>query len=141
MKFNIFGKEDKNKKKKAPVKANVSPAKKEETKVEADKSIETTPKSAEIIGVGSVLRGFYISEKSSLIGAMSQYIFRVSKNSNKSEIKKEVGRIYKVKVKDVKILNMPKKRRDIGKHPGFKSGFKKAIVVLEKGQVIEQAKA
>ena len=35
---------------------------------------------------------------------------------------------------------MSEKRRNIGKHTGFKSGFKKAIVVLEKGYTIGQAK-
>ena len=45
-----------------------------------------------------------------------------------------------VKVKQVKMLNMPRKRRDLGKHPGFKSGFKKAVVVLEEGYAIGQAK-
>ena len=51
-------------------------------------------------------------------------------------IGKEVGKLFNVKVKDVKVLNMPEKRRDFGKHPGAKSGFKKAIVILEKGQKI-----
>jgi large subunit ribosomal protein L23 len=86
------------------------------------------------------LRGFYVSEKSSLGQVMSQYTFEVFKGVNKNEVKKEVAKLFNVKVKSVRILNMPEKRRDFGKHPGSKSGFKKAIVMLEKGYTIGQAK-
>ena len=91
-------------------------------------------------GAHRVLRGFYVSEKSSLGNSNGQYTFRVFENANKSEVKKEVSKLFNVKVKSVKILNMPEKRRDFGKHPGAKSGFKKAIVVLEEGYTIGQAK-
>ena len=58
----------------------------------------------------------------------------------KSEIKKEVSKLFNVQVKSVKILNMPEKRRDFGKHPGMRSGFKKAVVALKEGFTIGQAK-
>ena len=87
-----------------------------------------------------ILRGFYVSEKATFANGMNQYFFKIYDRANKSEVKKEVGQLFNVKVKAVKILNMPKKRRDLGKHPGFKIGFKKAIVVLEKGYTIGQAK-
>ena len=51
-----------------------------------------------------------------------------------------IEKLFNVKVKAVKILNMPQKRKDVGKHSGFRAGFKKAVVVLEKGYTIEQAK-
>ena len=87
-----------------------------------------------------VLRGFYVSEKASMGMTDNQYMFRVFNNANKSEIKKEVAKLFNVKVKSVKVLNMPEKRRDFGKHPGSRSGFKKAIVILEEGFTIGQAK-
>jgi len=87
-----------------------------------------------------VLRSFYVSEKASTGISMNQYVFRVFDSANKSEVKKEVAKLFNVKVKQVKMLNMPRKRRDLGKHPGFKSGFKKAVVVLEEGYAIGQAK-
>ena len=101
--------------------------------------------SAAFSGVGGVyahkiLRGFYISEKASMDNAAGQYVFKVFNTANKSEIKKEVSRLFDVKVKSVKVSNLPEKRRDFGKHPGTKPGFKKATVVLEKGYVIGQAK-
>ncbi|MDO8495910.1 MAG: 50S ribosomal protein L23 [bacterium] len=87
-----------------------------------------------------VLRGFYVSEKASMGIADNQYMFKVFNNANKSEVKKEVSKLFKVEVKSVKILNMPEKRRDFGKHPGSRSGFKKAIVILKSGYTIGQAK-
>ncbi len=101
--------------------------------------------SAAFSGTGSsdvhkILRGFYVSEKASMAGASNQYVFRVFNSANKPEVKKEVSKLFNVKVKDVKILNMPEKRRDFGKHPGSRSGFKKAIVTLEEGYTIGQAK-
>ena len=91
-------------------------------------------------GTHKILRGFYVSEKASLGGALNQYTFRIFEDANKSEIKKEVSRLFNVKIKSVKILNMPEKRRDFGRHLGYKSGYKKAIIVLEEGYTIGQAK-
>lgn len=87
-----------------------------------------------------VLKSFYVSEKASLLNGFNQYVFKVFRSSNKSQIRKQVEKLFSVKVTSVKVLNMPRKRRDLGRHPGFRSEFKKAIVVLEKGQTIEQAK-
>ena len=87
-----------------------------------------------------VIKSFYVSEKSSLGNSFGHYMFKVSPGANKSEIEKEVSKLFNVKVRSVKVLNMPKKRRDIGRHTGFKTGFKKAIIVLEKGYTIGQAK-
>ena len=94
------------------------------------------------VGSGQqVLKEFYVSEKATMLNAMNQYVFKVFNNANKAEIKKQVEKVFDVKVKDVKISNMPKKRRDLGRHPGFRAGFKKAIIVLKEGYSIEQAKA
>lgn len=87
-----------------------------------------------------VLKGFYVSEKASWLNSFNQYVFKVFGNTTKNEIKKQVEKSFDVKVKDVKIINLPRKRRNVGRHSGFRPGFKKAIVVLKEGYVIEQAK-
>ncbi|MDP3792804.1 MAG: 50S ribosomal protein L23 [bacterium] len=136
----LFGK-NKNKKEKA---------KKELRDVEVgeitkEKTKDNVSGSAAFSGLSSsqthkVLKGFYVSEKASLGTGMNQYVFKIFNGANKSEVKKEVTRLFNVKVKNVRMLNMPEKRRDFGKHPGSKSGFKKAIVALKEGYVIGQAK-
>lgn len=110
-----------------------------------DKEEATQTGSMTFSGIGGaethrVLRGFYISEKASIGITNNQYMFKVFNNANKSEVKKEVSKLFRVEIKSVKILNMPEKRRDFGRHPGSKSGFKKAIVILKPGFTIGQAK-
>ena len=91
-------------------------------------------------GTHRVLGGFYVSEKASMGVGDNQYMFKVFKDANKSEVKKEVSKLFNVQVKSVKILNMPEKRRDFGRHPGSRPGFKKAVVILKEGFTIGQAK-
>jgi len=142
MKLNPF----KNKEKTSKAKSKAKPENVEEGKLSGETHEESDASgSSAFLGTGGtdayrILRGFYISEKSSLGNTMDQYVFRVFPDANKSEVKKEVSKLFNVKVKSVKILNMPEKRRDFGRHPGTRSGFKKAIVVLQKGYSIGQAK-
>ena len=121
---------------------SLNPFKKEEDKKElepASSGIEL-PLQAGNSEAYRVLKNFYVSEKASLLNGFNQYVFKVFRSANKSQIRKQVEKLFKVKVKSVKVLNMPRKRRDLGRHPGFRSEFKKSIVVLEKGQTIEQVK-
>lgn len=138
----LFNKKIKDDKKKDPEEAKI-----EDTKAVSEGTEEggLSAGSSAFSGTGGssthkVLKGFYVSEKASFGSNFNQYMFRVSNSTNKSEVKKEVAKLFNVKIKSVKMLNMPEKRRDFGKHPGVKSGFKKAIVILEKGYVIGQAK-
>lgn len=113
---------------------------KEEKKETSVKESETSVSSNFQPVQESVITSFYISEKAGLLNAFNQYVFKVSDNANKSQLSRQVEKMFNVKVKDVKMMNTKKKRRDIGKYPGFKPGFKKAVVVLEKGHSIDQAK-
>ncbi|HEY4484649.1 MAG TPA: 50S ribosomal protein L23 [Candidatus Paceibacterota bacterium] len=84
-----------------------------------------------------VLAGPHITEKASIVNNLNQYIFRVFKNVNKLQIKRAVEKLYEVSVDDVKILNMPAKKRRLGRSEGEKPGFKKAMVKLVKGDKID----
>lgn len=127
MALNLFGKKKKE---------TTKPAKADKVEAVSQKEEAMMP----MIGSDAVLKHFYLSEKAARLMEMNQYIFKVTDGASKGEIAKQVAQLYKVKVKDVKVLNMPKKRRDTGRYPGFRSGFRKAIVVLEEGNTIEQAK-
>lgn len=78
-----------------------------------------------------------ITEKAVDSQDKGEYIFEVAKNSNKIHIKEVVGNFYNVKVKNVRIINVKRKKRRLGMIQGFKPGYKKAIVILEKGEKIE----
>lgn len=79
----------------------------------------------------------HISEKASYLAEKNQYIFDVSPNYNKQEIKKSVEGIYGVDVLSVNIVKIPAKKRRIGRQEGFRKCVKKAIVKIKEGQKIE----
>lgn len=79
----------------------------------------------------------HITEKSSGLSADRKFVFKVEKSANKTEIGKAIEKIYNVKVDVVRIVNMPSKKRRLGRSMGKRSGFKKAIVQLKEGYNID----
>ncbi len=79
----------------------------------------------------------HISEKASYLSEKNQYIFEVSPNYNKKEIKDSVEGIYKVDVLSVKVIKIPAKRRRLGRTEGFRKAYKKAVVKIKEDQKIE----
>lgn len=87
-----------------------------------------------------ILRRPHVTEKSSVLQELrNQHAFKVSPTANKSEVKKAVEALFKVKVVKVNIVNLPSKRRRTFGRPGVTRPWKKAIVTLRKGDTIEQA--
>ncbi|MBU0504274.1 MAG: 50S ribosomal protein L23 [Candidatus Omnitrophota bacterium] len=86
-----------------------------------------------------VIRSLIRTEKSSLQEPDGKYLFLVEKSSNKSQIKRAVEEVYKVKVTDVNTIISPGKLTRVRYQYGKKPDFKKAIVTLKKGQKIETA--
>lgn len=84
-----------------------------------------------------MIRKPWITEKSSTLSQEGAYMFVVGRAANKAEVKKFVENMYKVNVKSVRILNVKPKQRRFGKGVGTTPGFKKAVVVLQKGQKID----
>ena len=79
----------------------------------------------------------HISEKASYLAEQDQYIFEVSPNFNKNEIKNSVEGIYGVDVLSVNIIRIPAKKRRLGRTEGFRKAYKKAVVKIKEGQKIE----
>ena len=67
----------------------------------------------------------------------NKYTFKVSKDTNKVEIKKAIEAIFDVKVISVNTITVLPKAKKMGKYEGLKPGYKKAIVGLAEGQKIE----
>ncbi|HZT09321.1 MAG TPA: 50S ribosomal protein L23 [Chloroflexota bacterium] len=84
-----------------------------------------------------VLRRPVITEKSTMLGGNSQYVFEVARDANKIEIKRAVEEVFKVRVRAVNVLHMRGKMRRMGRTQGMTSPWKKAVVSLESGQRIE----
>jgi large subunit ribosomal protein L23 len=79
----------------------------------------------------------HISEKASYLAEKDQYIFEVSPNYNKNEVKRTVEGIYGVDVLSVNMIKIPAKKRRLGKTEGFRKAYKKAVVRIKEGQKIE----
>ena len=112
MAFNLFNK-------KAAVKSKAKPLAKVADGPVVQKETHTP-------SVNYVLKRVYVSEKASQLQNFSQYMFEVERTANKQEIKKSVEARYKVNVERVHVLNMPAKRRTVGRHVGQRAGFPKA---------------
>lgn len=89
----------------------------------------------------SIITHPHISEKAFDINAQGQYVFVVSLEANKSEIKKAIESFYKVKVASVNIVSVPGKPKRYRGKLVIKNGFKKAIVTLKKGSTIDVMEA
>ena len=83
-----------------------------------------------------------VTEKMNQQGnTLNKYGFVVRKEATKLQIKREVEKLYNVKVADINTMIQRGKRYSRYTKTGFikgrKSSYKKAIVTLEKGQVID----
>ena len=64
-------------------------------------------------------------------------VFKVHEKANKKNIKKNVEKLFKVNVVKVNIINQKTKIKLKQGKKSYKSGYKKAIVTLKKGQSID----
>ena len=72
-----------------------------------------------------------VTEKSTLMKETSnQYAFEVARDANKIEIAKAIEQLFKVKVLAVRVMNMERKKRRVGKSSGKRPDWRKAIVKL-----------
>ncbi len=70
-----------------------------------------------------------------------KYVFLVDKRASKQEIADAVEEIYaekKIRVTKVNTITVKQKARSVRGRVGYKAGFKKAVVTLQKGDVLEE---
>ena len=72
-----------------------------------------------------------LSEKSYADIANKKYVFVVAKNSNKTEIKLAIEKLFGVEVDSVNTVNCRGKLKRMGRYEGFTPAYKKAIVQLK----------
>lgn len=90
----------------------------------------------------TVIRAPHISEKSSLGTAESNsYVFKVSTDATKLEIKKAVEALFNVSVEKVQTLNVKGKVKRNRYGLAKKPSWKKAVVRLAEGHEIDLAVA
>ena len=78
-----------------------------------------------------------ITEKATILSEQNKTVFKVNRSANKKTIKKNIEKIFKVNVIKVNIINKKTKRKIKQGKLATKTGYKKAIVTLNKGQSID----
>ena len=85
----------------------------------------------------SVLRAPHISEKSARLQEHNQYVFVISKDASKADVKKAVEDLFSVKVDSVNVVNTKGKSRSFRFHSGARASKRKAYVRLAEGHTID----
>jgi len=67
----------------------------------------------------------------------NQLAFEVDRRANRIQVRNAVESIFKVKVLNVRVMNVKGKERRVGRNVGRKADWKKAIVRLAPGENIE----
>jgi len=88
-------------------------------------------------GEYSILVRPMITEKTSAMAQMNQYVFLVHPDANKIQIKDAVQKAFKVKVVNVRTLIMKGKAKMRGWRTVRRSDQKRAIVTLAKGSQLD----
>jgi large subunit ribosomal protein L23 len=90
------------------------------------------------MNLSDVIKRPLITEKSTLLkGVANTVLFAVDSSANKKEVKDAVEKSFKVKVVDVRTMNVAGKTKRRGRTFGLRPGWKKAIVTLKEGDKIE----
>ena len=85
----------------------------------------------------SVLLGPIVSEKTTLASANNQYVFKVRNDSNKREISAAVEELFGVTVEGVTTSNVKGKKKIYRGKTGQRVNWKKAVVRVSEGQMID----
>ena len=104
---------------------------------DSKKGAQFTFSTADIGESWRVLKSPRISEKATDLAEVGKYVFNVNPKTTKISIKEAIQKSYGVTVTAVNIINIPRKKRRMGRREGYKAGYKKAIVSVKKGQTIE----
>jgi large subunit ribosomal protein L23 len=101
-----------------------------------------------------IVKSMHVTEKSMMLQELKnaqsnaslsrcespKYVFVVDQKANKGEIADAIEEIYKskgIKVVSVNTVTLKPKQRRVRGRIGFRSGLKKAIVTLEKGDSLD----
>jgi large subunit ribosomal protein L23 len=84
-----------------------------------------------------LIKSVRMTEKAATLNGANAYTFNVEGNANKTELKKQIEKAYKVKPLAINVMNAPKKKVFVRGKWGFKGGGKKVVVFLKKGDSID----
>lgn len=90
------------------------------------------------LGILKRIKSPLVSEKSATLSAQNnEYVFKVSSDATKGQVKAAIEVAFDVKVRRVNVLNVGGKIKRFGRYTGQRSDWKKAYVKLEPGFSID----
>lgn len=84
-----------------------------------------------------LIRRPIVTEKSTILGEYNKYVFEVSRDANKLNVKRAIENIFGVEVEKINVLNQSGKVKRFRGNMGKRSDKKKAVVTLKKDHVID----
>ena len=78
-----------------------------------------------------------VTEKSNRLREASKYAFRVDSRANKIEVMQAVAKLFAVHPISCNIVTVKRKPKRVRYKLGYTSGWKKAVVTLRPGEVIQ----
>jgi large subunit ribosomal protein L23 len=82
----------------------------------------------------------HITEKTTIMSDKGKYVFKVRMDACKKNIKAAIENIFNVKITKVNIIVSKGKKKVFKGTIGQRQDFKKVIVTLEPGQILDLAK-
>tara|TARA_Y100000996_G_scaffold64005_1_gene43331 strand:+ start:62 stop:355 length:294 start_codon:yes stop_codon:yes gene_type:complete len=83
------------------------------------------------------IRNPIITEKATILSEQNKTVFKVHDKATKKTIKKNIEKLFKVNVVKINVINRKAKLKMKQGKKSYRSGYKKAIVTLKKGQSID----
>ncbi|MBI5209199.1 MAG: 50S ribosomal protein L23 [Elusimicrobia bacterium] len=81
-----------------------------------------------------------LTERSTIIKEkFNQYVFETNIHASKTDIRRAIEELFKVRVEKVRTMIVQGKLRRYGKNTGLRADWKKAVVTLAAGQKIDLA--
>ncbi|HET7706174.1 MAG TPA: 50S ribosomal protein L23 [Thermoanaerobaculia bacterium] len=88
------------------------------------------------MNANKIIRRPLVTEKSTLMREAGANViaFEVDSKANKIQVKTAVEELFKVKVEEVRIFNVPGKKKRMGRWEGTRRDWRKAYVRLKEGE-------
>jgi len=87
--------------------------------------------------IANIILGPVVTEKAAMAESNTQYVFRVTRNANKDEIRQAVEKFFNVKVAAINTVLVKGKSKRFGMIQGKRQDWKKAYVRLQEGHQID----
>ncbi|MDQ3024608.1 MAG: 50S ribosomal protein L23 [bacterium] len=80
-----------------------------------------------------------ISERTNLMmESENKYVFHITPRATKTDVKRAIHERFKVDVRDVNIINLPRKPKKLGRRSYMTAPRRKAVISLVQGQRIKE---